>query len=321
LYSALWYRTEQIRAESVRRDQLRAAVPELLAALDQQRAVEAEAKAAAETAALASSDAALSDTAIEQAEARALLAETWVEISHRKEALDRRLDRLGQLAQAGAKLHHELSSLQAPERTALDKIRAAPDRIREARVRLAKSELRLEILATGDCKFEVTQGTPLGVAALAAGSACAIHGDDGISVSFPGLAGLHFSGPQTDAAKWNAQLAASEAELAQLCTAFGSTDVTELAARAEKRADLERELKAIDANRGELLGGESVDELSAALEKLAEQSARMESAQPDGVKPPEVAALRAEITSLRAAREHLRLKQESQRESQHAEGE
>ena len=323
LYGAFWHRVEQIRTESARRDQLRAAVPELIAALEQQRTAESEAKATAEAATLASSQAALPDTVIEQAEARALLAEAWMEISRGKEALEHRLDRLGQLAQAGAKLHHELSSLQAPERTALDKIRAAHDRIREARVRLEKSELRLEILATGDCKLEVTQGTPLGVAALAAGSACTVHGDDGISVSFPGLAGLHFSGPQTDAAKWIAQLATAEGELAELCAAFGSIDVTELAARAEKRADLERELKAIDANRRELLGGQSVDELSAAVEKLAEQGARMESAQPEWrVKPPEVAALRAEIASLRAARaEHLRLKQgEAQRESQrHAE--
>jgi chromosome segregation ATPase len=314
---------EQIRTESARRDQLRATVPELIAALEQQRTAENEAKAAAEAAALASSQAALPDTVIEQAEARALLAEAWTEISRSKEALENRLDRLGQLAQAGAKLHHDLSSLQAPERTALDKIRAAHDRIREARVRLEKSELRLEILATGDCKLEVTQGTPLGVAELVAGSACTVHGDNGISVSFPGLAGLHFSGPRTDAARWNAQLATAEGELAELCAAFGSIDVTELAARAERRADLERELKAIDANRRELLGRESVDELSAALEKLAEQGTRMENAQPEWrVKPPEVAALRAEIASLRAARaQHLRLKQgEAQRESQrHAE--
>jgi chromosome segregation ATPase len=311
LYSALWYRTEQIRNESVRRDQLRAAVPELLAALDQQRAVESEAKAAAETAAQASIEAALPDAAIEQAEARASMAEAWMEISRGKEALERRLGKLALLAQAGAKLHHELNTLQAPDRTALDKIRAAHDRIRDARVRLEKSELRLEISATGDCRLEVMQGTPPGALALAAGSACTIHGDDGISVSFPGLAGLHFSGPQTDAAKWKAQIATAQGELAELCAAFGSTDVTELSARAEKRADLEREFKAIDASRGELLDGERVDDLSAALEKLAEESARMESVQPEWrLKPPEVAALRAEIAGLRVAREErLGLKQ------------
>jgi DNA repair exonuclease SbcCD ATPase subunit len=312
LYGAFWHRVEQIRTESARRDQLRAAVPELVVSLERQRAAEVEAKTAADAAAQASSEAARPDAAIDQAEARALLAETWAELARDKTLLEGKLGKLAQLAQAAGKVNQELFTLQAPERPALDAIRTAHERLREARLRLEKLELRLEISAIDELNLEVTQGTPAGTVGLPPGGSCVVHGDDGISVNFPGFAGLRVSGPQTDAAKWNAHAAAAEILLAQLCQPFGSTEVAVLAARAEKRADLERDLKGNEASRSELLAEASVEDLSAKLKRISEQRARIESAQPDWRgKPPDVAALRAEIGTLRAAREQgLRLKQE-----------
>src|SRR5471030_1288626 len=312
LYGAFWHRVEQIRTESARRDQLCAVVPELVAALERQRTEEAEAKAIAGASAQASIEAAQPDTAIEQAEARALLAESWAELARGTEALERKLGKLAQLAQSAAKIHQQLSTLRAPDRPALEKIRTAHERIRDARLRLEKLELRLEISAISELNLEVAHGTPPGTVVIPRGASYAVHGDDGISVSFPGLAGLRISGPQTDAAKWNAQAAAADSELAELGEAFGSSEVVVLAARAEQRAELERELKGLDTNRTELLAGESVEDFSTALEKGSLQRARMESAQPEWrANPPEVSLLRAEVARLRSAREErLRLKRE-----------
>ena len=61
LYGAFWHRVEQIRTESARRDQLCAAVPELVAALERQRAEETASKAIAGASAQASIEAAQPD--------------------------------------------------------------------------------------------------------------------------------------------------------------------------------------------------------------------------------------------------------------------
>ncbi len=310
LYGAFWHRVEQIRTESTRRDQLCAAVPELVAALERQRAEEATAKAIAGAAAQASIEAAQPDATIEQTEARALLAESWAELARDSEAVERKLGKLAQLAQAAAKIHQELSH-PAGSRSA--DTRQNPRRPRaNSRCASPFGEAGTSARNLGDQRIEPGCSARSRCLAIPRGASYSVHGNDGISVSFPGFAGLRISGPQTDAAKWNAQAAAADGELAQLCETFGSSEVVTLAARAEQRAELERELKGLDANRTELLGGESLESLSTALENVSQQRARMESAQPEWrANPPEVPLLRTEVARLRSAREErLRQRQE-----------
>lgn len=309
LYGALWHRMEQIRIESVRGDQLRAAFPELVLALERQASAESEAKT---TAAQASLGAAPPDPAIEQAEARATLAESWGELTRGKEALERRLGKLSHLASSGANIVRELADLEAPDRRELEQIRNVHERIRDAGLRLEKLALRLEISAVSDVNVDISHGNPEGGMLIPHGESHTFHGDDVISLSFPGFAGLRISGPQTDAAKWNVQLAVAEKELAQLCELFGTSEVHILAARAERRADLELELRNIESSRTELFAGERAEDLSTALAKVSAQRVQIEAAEPVwNTNSPDAASLRTELVRLRSAREqYLRLKQE-----------
>jgi hypothetical protein len=216
LWAALWNRMEQIRSEGSCGDRLRAAVPELAAAVERQVLAEAEAQEISEAAALASRESARPDPAIERAEERANLATSWAELTSSREALERRCDKLAELMATSGNILRELSTLQAPDRKQLERIRGSHERIREARLRLEKLELRLRISAVADVTVDVTNGAPQGLVSIPRGESYTINGNDEMSVSFPGLASLHVSGPATDAAKWNAQIAAAESDLAQL---------------------------------------------------------------------------------------------------------
>jgi chromosome segregation ATPase len=312
LWAALWNRMEQIRSEGSFGDRLRAAVPELAAALERQVLAEAEAQEISEAAALASRESARPDPAIERAEARANLATSWAELTRSKEALERRCDKLAELMATSKNILRELSTLQAPDRKQLEHIRGSHERIREARLRLEKLELRLMISAVDDVTVDVTNGAPQGLVSIPRGESYTIHGNDEMSVSFPGFASLHVSGPATDAAKWNAQIAAAESDLAQLCDPFGSDDLDVLAARTEIRAERELELRNIGSSRIELLARQREEDLSSLLAHVTEQLLQIENAEPGWkTSAPDPTELKSEVGRLRSARdEQIRQKQE-----------
>jgi chromosome segregation ATPase len=304
LYGALWHRVEQIRTESVRGDQLRAAVPELVLALERQSAAEAEAKRLAEATLQASIEAAQPDPVIERFEAQAVLAESWNDLTRRKEALERQVGKLARIALSAAKINDELGELRAPDRGELDRIRSVHERIRDARLRLERLELRVEISAVSDVNLDITQGTPEGTVLIPQGGSYTVHGEDLIGVIIPGLASLRISGPQTDAAKWNAEIAAGEKELVQLCKPLGSSVVDILAARTERRTELEVELRNLESNRIELLVDQHAEDLSTTVARVSAELAKIRSTEPEWeTNKPDGSALRAELVRLRSIRE------------------
>src|SRR6202034_3570234 len=124
-------------------------------------------------------------------------------------------------------------------------------------------------------------GTPEGTVLIPQGGSYTVHGEDLIGVIIPGLASLRISGPQTDAAKWNAEIAAGEKELVQLCEPLGSSAVDILAARTERRTELEVELRNLESNRIELLVDQRAEDLSTTVARVSAELAKIRSTEPE----------------------------------------
>ena len=304
LHGALWQRTNGTETESATRDRLVAAVPALLAAQERAESAERGAVTVEATARDAVQRLSQPDPLVQSAAERVGLAEQWSGLSARADALEIKLAKLAALAAEEQQAATELQKLNAPDRVRLAKIRQASERLREARVWLEKLELRLELVAETDLSVEVSAGEPSGAASLRSGATYTARGNRVVALRLPGIAALRVSGPETDADKWQEAANGCEGELASLWAPFGTDDIAALAARCDRRVELEAELLRIQKGHKELFAGTDQAGLVAELDRLRKELAGINEKEPQWpAAAPELAELRRESDTLRQTRE------------------
>ena len=143
---------------------------------------------------------------LQQVEQKIGRAETLQQLGKELDALQARMESIGRGAERRAVLEHQIAALNAPDRSAWKSIQGAGHDFDIAKLRVEALALRLEILAEGDLTANVIAGDPVGESRLLQGQTLIAHGNGCLTVSFPGIATLQFSGQRAEAREWRDKL-------------------------------------------------------------------------------------------------------------------
>jgi energy-coupling factor transporter ATP-binding protein EcfA2 len=240
-----------------------------------------------------------------QMEERIESAAAFVSLGSELEAIGVRLERARGAAKLQATLEAEIAALNAPALSTWKEIQSVGRDLDEARLRVEALALRLEIVAEAELTANVIAGDPAGEVHLAAGQTFSASGDGALTVAMPGVATFRVTGPSGNAGEWRAKQEKAGTRLCEMLEPFGVSAWQKLENRVNHRERIAPDLLGAKAEYAAALENDALDELEDRRSKMAAEREELLGMEPSWAeKLPDVVALRAEASALKAQREN-----------------